>query len=113
MYDAISASYRFHCPSGPEARGVAVRLSQFRRVERLDGPAHPPVYRVRWACRGCGGDHLGLGTHATLDGEPLEPRTSLAFWNPMTGRVEGDLARELTEAAAAHMRRGVWPLSFW
>ena len=53
--------------------GVTVRLSQFRRVERLDGPQHPAVYRVVWACRGCGQDHLGLVTH-----DELEPDSDMA-----------------------------------
>ena len=113
MYDVLRASYRFHCPSGPRARGVAVRLSQFRRVERLDGPAHPAVYRVVWACGGCGQDHLGLGTHDELDYAPFVPSAPGGFWDPLTGRIGGSLGDELAQAAADRLRRGVWPWSFW
>src|SRR4051812_42033009 len=114
MYDAISASYRFHCPSGPEARGVAVRLSQFRRVERLDGPAHPAVYRVVWACGGCGQDHLGLVTHDELDYAPFAPQVEerVSFWDPLTGRVGGNLRAELAQAAARRLRRRGRPWGF-
>jgi hypothetical protein len=113
MYDALAAAYRFRCAAGETGRVVSVRLSQFRRVERLEGPAHPPVFRVRWACSGCGEEHVGLVTQDELDVEPLEPRTPVGFWNPMTGRVDGDLSRELAESAAERLRRGVWPLTFW
>jgi hypothetical protein len=113
MYDPLAAAYRFRCVAGATGPVVSVRLSQFRRVERLVGPAHPPVFRVRWACRACGDEHDGLVTQDTLDVEPLEPRSRTTFWDPLTGRIAGDLARELAEAAAARLRRGVWPLSFW
>ena len=42
MYDALTTSYRFACPTRGEA---SVRLSSFRNLERLPGPAHPTVYR--------------------------------------------------------------------
>ena len=113
MYDALTASYRFHCPSGPASRGVPVRLSQFRRVDRLDGPAHPAVYRVVWGCGGCGQDHLGLVTHDELDYAPFAPLARSAFWDPLTGRVAGSIGDELAQAAADRLKRGVWPWSFW
>ena len=63
MYDALTGRFTFACPSQGDAR---VRLSSFRRVERLPGAAHPAVFRVRFECV-CGGDHDGLVAHDELD----------------------------------------------
>jgi len=52
MYDALTSRYTFACPILGESR---VALSDFRSIERLEGTAHPVVYRVRFACT-CGGD---------------------------------------------------------
>jgi hypothetical protein len=68
---------------------------------------------VTWACSACAREHLGLVTQDELDYEPLEPRATAAFWDPMTGRLGGDLSHELAEIAAVNLRRGIWPLSFW
>ena len=51
VYDRLTARYAFPCPRVGET--VHVRLSHFRRVQRLPGPAHPAVYDIAFACR-CG-----------------------------------------------------------
>ena len=112
MWDALRHSYRFRCPEGAAERGP-VPLSAFRSVERLSGPAHPAVFQVVHECAVCGGEHAALAPHDELDHAPLASTLQLAFWNPMTGRVEGDLGHELSQAAADHLRRGRWPWSFW
>ena len=112
MWDALRHSYRFRCPDGAAERGP-VKLSAFRSVNRLDGPVHPAVFRVVHACSVCGGEHSALAPHDELDHAPLAATVEISFWNPMTGRVEGDLGHELSQAAADRLRRGQWPLSFW
>jgi hypothetical protein len=112
MYDALRASYRFRCPAG-SSPDVSVRLSGFRRVERLEGPAHPAVYRVTFACDGCHADHVVLVGQDELDYAPFEPPAPVGFWDPLTGRLGGDLGRELAEVTAARLRQGIWPWSFW
>jgi hypothetical protein len=107
MYDPLTARYGFACP----ARGVSrVALSSFRRLERLDGPAHPVVYRVRFACP-CGEEHDGLVSHDELDWAPLAG-SDAPFLDLMTSRTE-TLASELTELAASRIRAGEWPWSFF
>ena len=79
-----------------------MRLSDFRRLERLPGTVHPAVYRVSFACS-CGDDHIGLVAHNDLDWAPLG-LTEGEFVNLMTNRVEplaaefGDLAIRRIEA---------------
>ncbi|MGD0713790.1 MAG: hypothetical protein ABSB24_06350 [Gaiellaceae bacterium] len=107
MYDALTSRYTFACPRLGESR---VALSAFRSLERLPGAAHPAVYRVRFAC-GCGGEHDGLVSHDELDWAPLGLDGGV-FLNLMTSRVE-PLAAELAELAAAHVRAGEWPWSFF
>jgi len=114
MYDPIRSVYRFLCrASGSEPVTTEVRLSRFSVVRRLDGPAHPAVYRVGFACRACGGEHIALVGHDELDYGLAGDVEQMPFWDPMTGRVAGTFARELGEAWAERLRRGVWPLSFW
>lgn len=112
MWDALRHSYRFRCPEGAAERGP-VPLSSFRSVERLSGPAHPAVFQIVHACAVCGGEHAALTPHDELDHAPLAASVEISFWNPMTGRIEGDLGHELTQAAADQLRRGHWPWSFW
>jgi hypothetical protein len=112
MWDALRHSYRFRCPAGDSERGL-VPLSAFRSVERLSGPAHPAVFQVVHECGVCGGEHAALAPHDELDHAPLAATVELSFWNPMTGRVEGDLGHELSQAAADRLRKGQWPWSFW
>ena len=40
MYDVLTTRYTFPCPARGES---AVRLSSFRRLERLPGAGHPVV----------------------------------------------------------------------
>src|SRR2546421_219120 len=63
MYDPLTSRYTFACPSRGETR---VTLSSFRTLERLEGPAHPVVYHVRFACA-CGGEHDRLVSHQHVD----------------------------------------------
>jgi hypothetical protein len=107
MYDGLTARYTFSCPA---AGKVAVRLSRFRLLDRLAGPAHPAVYRVLFACR-CGDEHEGLVAHDELDWAPLGG-SDVPFFNLMTARLEraGD---ELLDRAASLIRAGEWPWSFY
>lgn len=107
MYDGLRVSFGLACPGRGE---VSVPLSSFRSLERLPGPAHPALYRVRFACR-CGGEHDGLVSHDDLDWSPLAGGDE-AFYNVMTGRLE-PVSHELLDLAATRIRRGEWPWSFW
>lgn len=107
MYDALTSRYTFACPRVGESR---VLLSAFRTLEQLPGTAHPAVYRVRFACL-CGDEHDGLVTHDELDWAPLGLEGGV-FLNLMTSRVE-PVASELRERAAARIKAGEWPWSFF
>ena len=107
MYDALTSKYTFACPSAGESR---VALSAFRTLEPLAGTAHPVVYCVRFACP-CGGEHDGLVSHDELDWAPLGLDSGV-FLNLMTSRVE-PVAAELGELAAARIKAGEWPWSFF
>jgi len=107
VYDGLSGRYTFRCPAAGEAR---VRLSRFRSLERLAGPSHPAVYRVRFACP-CGEEHEGLVSHDELDWAPLGASAD-AFLNLMTGRLE-PAADELLALAATRIGAGEWPWSFF
>ena len=107
MYDGLTSRYTFSCPSRGEAR---VRLSSFRRLERLPGAAHPAVYRVRFACA-CGGEHDGLVSHDDLDWAPLGLQDGV-FLNLMTSRVER-VDAEFGDLAARRIQAGEWPWSFF
>jgi hypothetical protein len=107
MYDALTARYTFACPRREQAE---VSLSSFRLLARLEGPAHPAVYGVRFDC-GCGEEHPGLVPHDELDWAPLGGHAG-SFVDLMTSRTL-DAAQELLEAAASHVRAGEWPWSFY
>ena len=107
MYDPLTSRYTFACPSRGETR---VTLSSFRTLERLEGPAHPVVYHVRFACA-CGGEHDGLVSHDDLDWAPLGLEGGV-FVNLMTSKVEA-VADELGYLAAARIRAGEWPWTFF
>ncbi|HEY2543379.1 MAG TPA: hypothetical protein VGH92_10045 [Gaiellaceae bacterium] len=107
MYDPLTSRYTFSCPHRGEA---AVALHDFRTLERLEGTAHPAVYRVRFACT-CGGEHDGLVSHDDLDWAPLGLEGGV-FLNLMTSRVE-PVAEELGDLAAARIGAGEWPWSFF
>jgi hypothetical protein len=106
MYDALRASYRFHCPRRPDGETVRVPLSSFRLLERLPGAAHPAVYRIAYDCP-CGDRHVGLMSHEDLDYGPLHP-VEQEFRNLLTGRTE-PVGDELAEVARTHVQRGNWP----
>jgi hypothetical protein len=108
MYDALRTSYTFSCPTHGETR---VRLSRFRRLDELPGAHHPTVYRIDFAC-GCGGEHPGLVTHDDLDWAPLGLGGETSFLNLMTSHVE-PLGDELGAIAAARIKAGEWPWSFF
>jgi hypothetical protein len=107
MYDALTGRYTFACPLLGESR---VALSDFRTIERLEGTAHPVVYRVRFACA-CGGEHDGLVRHDELDWAPLGLEAGI-FLNLMTSRVE-QVASELGQVAASRIKAGEWPWTFF
>ena len=107
MYDALTTRYTFACPARGESH---VCLSSFRELERLPGPAHPAVYRVRFSC-GCGDDHDGLVAHDELDWAPLGLDAG-RFLNLMTARLE-PAAAELGDQALRRLEAGEWPWSFF
>src|SRR5918996_2928540 len=107
MYDALTSRYTFPCPVRGEAR---VQLSDFRTLTRLEGTAHPVVYRVSVACA-CGDEHPGLVSHDELDWAPLGMHSG-SFVNLMTSRIE-DVAVELGDLAARRIQAGEWPWSFF
>jgi hypothetical protein len=107
MYDALTSRYTFSCPARGETR---VPLSDFRRVDRLPGAAHPAVYQVRFSCA-CGEEHDGLIGHDDLDWAPLGLDRGL-FLNLMTSKLE-PVATELADLAAAWIGGGTWPWSFF
>lgn len=107
MYDALTARYTFACPRREQAH---VALSSFRLLERLPGATHPAVYEVHFDCS-CGDEHPGLVSHEDLDWAPLGGHAG-TFVDLMTSRTL-DSAAELAEAAAAHVRAGEWPWSFY
>jgi hypothetical protein len=108
MYDTLTTSYTFACPIHGETH---VRLSRFRRLEQLPGARHPAVYRIEFSC-GCGADHPGLVSHDELDWAPLGLQDGTSFVNLMTSKVDG-LAAELGDLAAARIKAGEWPWSFF
>ena len=108
MYDPLTSRYTFACPCHGESR---VSLSAFRTIERLEGAAHPVVYRIRFACPSCCDEHDGLVTHDELDWAPLGLESGV-FLNLMTAKLE-PVATELGELAAAHIKAGEWPWSFF
>ena len=67
--DALTGRFRLPCPASGWS---SVRLSSFREIERLDGSAHPALYRVVFACT-CGGEHVALVAHDELDWSHREP----------------------------------------
>jgi hypothetical protein len=87
-----------------------VLLSAFRSIEQLPGATHPAVFRVRFDCP-CGEEHDGLVPHDDLDWAPLGLEAG-EFLNLMTARLE-PAGSELGELAAARIRSGEWPWSFF
>jgi hypothetical protein len=108
MYDALTSRYTFACPTRGEAR---VSLSAFRTLDRLEGTAHPVIFRVRFECT-CGEEHEGLVAHDELDWAPLGLEEHLAFVDLMTSRVQ-EVAVDLADLAARRIQAGEWPWSFF
>jgi hypothetical protein len=108
MYDPLTGTYSLSCPHQGEAR---LRLSAFRALERLPGPATPAVYSVVFACP-CGEEHAGLVAHDELDVAPLGLGATMTFRNLMTTRDES-VGDELADLAAMRIRAGEWPWSFY
>jgi hypothetical protein len=107
MYDALRTRYVLSCPDRGE---TTVTLSDFRRLERLPGAAHPAVYRITFACA-CGCEHPALVTHDDLDWAPLGLDAG-SFVDLMTDQLLA-VAGELAELAAERIRGGEWPWSFF
>jgi hypothetical protein len=107
VYDALTTRYTFACPRRGETR---VRLSAFRTLERLPGPAHPALYRVLFECS-CGEEHPGLVSDDELDWAPLGLGEG-EFLNLMTARREA-ASSELADRAVQRIRAGDWPWSFF
>jgi hypothetical protein len=107
MYDVLKTRYTFSCPAQGE---TAVPLSSFRLLERLEGAAHPAVYRVSFDCP-CGEEHPGLVTHEDLDWAPLGFQAG-TFLNLMTARLE-EAGTELGDLAVRRIQSGEWPWSFF
>jgi hypothetical protein len=107
MYDALRTRYTLSCPEHGE---TCVTLSSFRRLERLEGAAHPAVYQITFACP-CGGEHPGLVSHDDLDWAPLGLACG-SFHDLMTDRARQG-APELAEVAASRIQAGQWPWSFF
>jgi hypothetical protein len=107
VYDALTTRYTFACPIRDT---TSVPLSSFRRLERLEGTAHPAVYRVSFDCP-CGEAHVGLVSHDDLDWAPLGFHAG-RFLNLLTARIE-DVAVELGDASCRRIEAGEWPWSFF
>jgi hypothetical protein len=107
VYDALTTRYTFACPARAT---TSVPLSSFRRLERLEGTAHPTVYRVSFDCP-CGESHVGLVSHDDLDWAPLGFHAG-RFLNLLTARIE-DVAAELGDASCRRIEAGEWPWSFF
>jgi hypothetical protein len=107
MYDPLTSRYTLSCPARGE---TSVPLSSFRRLERLDGAAHPAVYRIVFDCP-CGEEHPGLVSHDDLDWAPLGFRAGW-FVNLMTARLE-TVERELGDLSARRIEAGDWPWMFF
>jgi len=108
MYDPLTSTYSFSCPSRREAH---VPLSAFRTLERLPGATHPALYRIRFACW-CGGEHAGLIAHDDLDWAHLGTMIDRTFRNLMTAH-DDPVATELVDLSAGRIRAGEWPWSFF
>lgn len=106
--DALTGTFRLPCPNAGWGR---VRLSSFREIDRLAGPAHPAVYRVVFLCS-CGDEHLALVGHDALDWAPLGLDEGVTYVNLMTSRRD-DVAAELSDLASTRIGRGEWPWCFF
>ena len=107
MYDGLTGRYTFACPVTGE---VHLPLSAFRVIDRLPGASHPAVFKITFSCE-CGDEHEGLVAHDDLDWAPLAG-VDVSFVNLMTSKLEAAGA-DLLELAAAQIKAGEWPWSFF
>jgi len=107
MYNGLTGLYTFACPVRGEVR---LPLSAFRVIDRLPGASHPAVFKVTFSCE-CEDEHEGLVAHDDLDWAPLAG-VDVSFVNLMTSKLEA-AAADLLELAAAQIRAGEWPWSFF
>lgn len=105
MWDALRAVWMLRCPTQDELTPVA--LADFRRIERLDGPAHPAVHRVGFACR-CGDCHDALLTEQELDWDPVRTPPPVHY-DLQLGRDDW-AADALEDRWLTALRRDRWPL---
>jgi len=107
-FDAISGGWDAVC-SESGSHGV-LRLSAFRRLERLPGAARPPAHLVTYRCHdGCGGHHTVLMSGEELDWRPIS--TGLPpHYDLMTGRMDQELDGGLGLWWRS-MRAGHWPVT--
>lgn len=108
MYDALTSTFALPCPHRGKAR---LPLSSFRALDRLPGPTRPAVFSIVFACS-CGGVHPGLVTHDELDIAPVGIGVPGTFRNLMTAQ-DDSVEAELSNLAAARIRAGEWPWSFF
>jgi hypothetical protein len=85
-----------------------LRLSAFRRIERLPGPTAPPAHVVTYRC-GCGGTHDVLMSGDELDWAPIVA-TFGEHHDLMTGRMATDPDGGLGLWWRS-MQRGHWPVT--
>lgn len=109
MFDVLRNQYRLRCATTDDAAWIAI--SSFRSIKRLRGATSPAVFRVEFDCT-CGERHESLITHDRLDWEPLGTEVTATFTNLLTGSREL-LAHELSAVAAAQLKQGKWPWTFW
>jgi hypothetical protein len=105
-FDALAGGWSAVCGSSGDPE--LVRLSAFRRVERLPGPTAPPAHVVTYRC-GCGDDHDVLMSSVELDWAPIASTFGEHF-DLMTGRtaVDPDQGVDLWWRS---MKAGHWPVT--
>ncbi|WP_210494902.1 hypothetical protein [Patulibacter sp. SYSU D01012] len=105
-FDALAGGWDATC--GASGDPQVLRLSAFRRVRRLPGPAAPPAHLVTYRCA-CGDEHGALMSSAELDWLPVAA-TFGAHYDLMTGRMgrDPDAGPGLW---ARSMQRGHWPVT--
>ena len=88
-----------------------MRLSSFREIERLPGPAHPALYRSCIAARAATSTSPSSVT-TTSTGPRSGSTDAVTYVNLMTSRRD-DLSAELADLASLRSASGEWPWSFY
>jgi len=109
-FDPLTASWRLRCPQYP-GQLASVRLTEFRRVEPLEGPRRPPVFRVAHKCELCSSSHWSLLTSRELDWDSLQ-QTEPVFWDLMLGKMNWN-SSGVQERWSESIKKGHWPLHLW